>query len=425
MKRFLVLQLARLGDLVQTKRLIRSLARPDAGSGTPEVHLCLDASLVPLARRVYPEVRLHPLTAHGLPGPGSIEAASAVVANRPVLADLAGLDVEAVYCCNFAGLNLALTGLFDPARVRGYHRENGQDLKDSWPRLAFRLMRDRTRSALNLADFWAHFHPAPMDPAAVNPEARPGGRGLGVALSGREARRSPPPEVLAPIIQTLFAATGGRAVHLFGARDQSPLARALLRRLPPAVADKTADLCGKTGLGDLPEALAGLDALLTPDTGLMHLAAHLGVPVTALFLSSAHCFETGPYGRGHTVWQAATSCAPCLESAPCPNALACLAPFADPAFARLAAGRSGASLPPDLLGLRSERDALGATLIPFAGQDPKAEARARLRTFLARRLGLVDPADGPPTPDEAHGLWNGPDVFLPGRPPRPDILEVT
>ena len=36
-----------------------------------------------------------------------------------------------------------------------------------------------------------------------------------------------------------------------------------------------------------------LDVLLTPDTGIMHLAAHLGVPVFAFFLSSAWCHETG------------------------------------------------------------------------------------------------------------------------------------
>lgn len=227
---------------------------------------------------------------------------------------------------------------------------------------------------INLADIWAHLADRPVPARSVNPAPVPGGGGVGLALAGREARRSLPPEVLAPLARTLFRATGGKRLLLFGTAEQAPAARALLRRLDPAVRQACRDLTGATDLPGLAEALTGLDVLLAPDTGAMHLAAALGVPVTAFFLSSAWCHETGPYGAGHRVWQAVTECAPCLEAAPCPHGLACLAPLADPGLCRLVAGSTKVAPPPGLVGLSTDCDALGTLCRPVAGEDRSAPA---------------------------------------------------
>ena len=61
MPKFLVIQAARFGDLVQTKRLLLSLALRG------EVHLAVDASLVPLARVLFPFAEPHALSVHGSP----------------------------------------------------------------------------------------------------------------------------------------------------------------------------------------------------------------------------------------------------------------------------------------------------------------------------------------------------------------------
>ena len=59
MTKRLVVQLARFGDIVQSKRLILSLRREG------DVHLCVDRSLAALARLVYPDCVIHALPAHG------------------------------------------------------------------------------------------------------------------------------------------------------------------------------------------------------------------------------------------------------------------------------------------------------------------------------------------------------------------------
>ena len=394
MPRFLVLQLARLGDLVQTRRLLTGLDRQAAASGG-EVHLAVDHSLLALARRLYPFAVLHGLPAHGRPGLCAADAAGHVLAGRQELALLADIAFDRVFCLNFSPMGMAVAAMFPPEVQRGYRMSAGQTDKDAVMRLVFRLARERRGAGINLADIWAHLDDDPLEPALVNPAARPRGGGLGVALAGREARRSLPPELLAPIVRTLFLAGGGGRVTLFGTAAQAGEARALVRRLDPAVRDACLDLTGRTDLPGLLEAISGLDRLLTPDTGAMHLAAFCGVPATALFLSSAWCHETGPYGVGHRVFQAVAPCSPCLESAPCGRGLACREPFGDAALPRCLAGAAKADVPAGLVECATDCDALGAVCRPVRGEDPTQARREAVRAYLTRRLAGTDGRDVP------------------------------
>jgi ADP-heptose:LPS heptosyltransferase len=107
-------------------------------------------------------------------------------------------------------------------------------------------------------------------------------------------------------------------VILFGGKGEESLGRQFLeewRRLagyqPPA--GSVIDLIGKTTLSQLAAALKSCDLLISGDTGTMHLAAAVGTPVLALFMGTALCHETGPYGEGHLVLQAHMDCSPCSE----------------------------------------------------------------------------------------------------------------
>lgn len=398
MKPVLVMQLARFGDLLQTKRLVMGLQ----GVGR-DVHLLVDASLERLASMVYPAAAVHAVNAHSRPDPGQLLAA---------LQDLAGAGFGRVYNLNFAGMSLAATAMFDPDTVRGYKLAHGQPSRDPWAAMAFRWTRNRRLGAVNLADFWAGFFLPMLPGPEVNPDAAPKGGGLGVAMAGRHARRSLPPQVLAGVVQAMLPALNAPKIFLLGTQAERPAARELMNLLPARVGGMVTDLTGRTGWEELSDTVAGLDRVLTPDTGVMHLAAHLGVPVTATFLSSAWCHETGPYGRGHTVWQAVHECAPCLESAPCPCGLECLEPFKAREFLRIAAGKGKGDPPAGLAGFRTDFDALGVVCLPFAGEDAGFAERARARTFLARHLGLGEGHQTAAAPDIAERLVEEPDFML-------------
>ncbi len=278
-----------------------------------------------------------------------------------------------------------MASLFNPEQVEGYAWHNGQEIIGLWPTMAMRWA-NRRRIAVNLVDFWGGYRKDMIAPEEVNPSATPNGGGIGVVLAGRESRRSLPVEVLSIITATLAQTEKAHKISLLGAPSEQAAGQALLKSLPLSVQNKTTNLAGKTNWENLVEIVDSLDVLLTPDTGTMHLAAHLGTPVTGFFLSSAWCFETGPYGLGHTVYQAVTDCLPCLETTPCCFDTKCLNPFADSRFLRFLATQKEEHLPNDMTAFKSEFDELGQIYIPTAGNDPDTLSRNKFREFIMQYL---------------------------------------
>ncbi len=383
MKQILLIQLARFGDLVQTGRLIKTLQEQG------QVHLCVDVSLKELALCLYPQSIVHAVPAHAAIYGSSQENMQTVYT---VMHTLAAYDFSAVYNINYSPLNISLARLFAPEIVVGYAVEHGQVVRSAWVQKAFRWTQNRAISPINLVDFWAHFSAYPWAPELVNPIAAGQGRGIGVVLAGRESRRSLPPMVLAPVVRTFFESMGGPAVYFLGSKAELSLARQLKKMLPASMQTHIHDYCGKTTWQGLMDAVQGLDVLISPDTGTMHLGARLGVPVQAFFLSSALCHETGPYGAGHTVWQSVASCAPCLESRPCSIDTKCLQDFMQPSFFRALTALlqkrelpevHGKGLAQSLTCQTSYLDSLGSAWRLEQGQDIHAKQREALRAVVA------------------------------------------
>lgn len=72
------------------------------------------------------------------------------------------------------------------------------------------------------------------------------------------------------------------------------------------------DLTGRTGLRELAYLCTRSRLMIATDTGTMHLAAAMGLPVVALFGPTSPS-RTGPYGEGHTVIRGETGCSPCFK----------------------------------------------------------------------------------------------------------------
>lgn len=71
------------------------------------------------------------------------------------------------------------------------------------------------------------------------------------------------------------------------------------------------DASGQTTLHQLVGLLSRCQLLLTNDTGPMHLAVGVGTPVIDLSVGHVDHHETGPYGPGHWVIQPDLACSPC------------------------------------------------------------------------------------------------------------------
>jgi len=75
---------------------------------------------------------------------------------------------------------------------------------------------------------------------------------------------------------------------------------------------KALSLAGKTDINDLISIIRGARYVVTNDSGPMHIAAALNIPVIAIF-GPTNPVRTGPYGKNHIVIKSDVECAPCYK----------------------------------------------------------------------------------------------------------------
>jgi lipopolysaccharide heptosyltransferase I len=77
-------------------------------------------------------------------------------------------------------------------------------------------------------------------------------------------------------------------------------------------------LAGRITLKELAAIIKHAKFVVCPDTGPMHIAAALNVPVFAIFGPTSPA-RTGPYGNIHTIIRSGAICSPCYKRKPCPD----------------------------------------------------------------------------------------------------------
>jgi len=114
------------------------------------------------------------------------------------------------------------------------------------------------------------------------------------------------PERFAEVAAKISRQTSAQWI-LFGTNNDV----AIGDRIAAAIGDHCVNRIGRTTLDELINELRKCRLLLTNDTGTMHLAALLGVPVVAIFGSTAPRL-TGPLGNGHITLRHHVECSPCF-----------------------------------------------------------------------------------------------------------------
>jgi lipopolysaccharide heptosyltransferase II len=114
------------------------------------------------------------------------------------------------------------------------------------------------------------------------------------------------PERFAEAAAKITAQSSARWI-LLGTKNDA----AIGEQIATAIGDHCVNRIGQTTLDQLIEELRQCSLLLTNDTGTMHLAALLSVPVVAVF-GSTEPRLTAPLGSGHTVLRHHVECSPCF-----------------------------------------------------------------------------------------------------------------
>tara|TARA_A100001391_G_scaffold41470_1_gene23787 strand:+ start:4461 stop:5507 length:1047 start_codon:yes stop_codon:yes gene_type:complete len=104
---------------------------------------------------------------------------------------------------------------------------------------------------------------------------------------------------------------GGR-VWLFGSAKDRPVADAIVAGLPAAAQDQVRVLAGATSLEQAVDLLSATDAVVSNDSGLMHIAAALGRPLVAVYGSTSPGF-TPPLGERVAIERLGLECSPCFQ----------------------------------------------------------------------------------------------------------------
>jgi len=118
--------------------------------------------------------------------------------------------------------------------------------------------------------------------------------------------KSWPPERFAAMADRLIAECDAD-VLLFGAVAD----RAIAARIAAAMKGAPVNLTGETGMAELPALFAACDVFAGNDSGAMHVAAGVGLPVVAVF-GSTDPAGTAPVTERKTLVQQHVSCSPCF-----------------------------------------------------------------------------------------------------------------
>lgn len=102
--------------------------------------------------------------------------------------------------------------------------------------------------------------------------------------------------------------SAGKQVWIFGSAKEAPLGEMIVR----LANEHTVNLCGSTRLEDVIDLMELAEAAVTNDSGLMHIAAAVGIKVVALYGSSSPEY-TPPLTDNAEIVYLRLDCSPCFQ----------------------------------------------------------------------------------------------------------------
>ncbi len=333
-ERVLIVNLTRFGDLLQTSPTIASLKRRH-----PDAHVTLMAEKnfadvcddIPGIDRVY-RAELDGFGRLMLEGGSQLLEAYRYV--ERVVAELRAERFDLALNYSSSKMSAVFMGLLEIPDVRGWSMtpDGLRIIRHPWSRLFATMCLNRRVATFNLVDYYCAMTDTIADTRRLHYIVRPAAAARGAELlaaagiagddrvialqlgASRAIRQWPTASFTA--LGRALAAAGFRIMVIGGGGD-----RALGDTVVEGIGDAAVNTCGRTGVGELGAILARAEALITGDTGPMHMAVAVGTPVIGLFFGPASPFDTGPYGEDHLVLHTGAPCAPCE------HVVTCLDPF--------------------------------------------------------------------------------------------------
>jgi len=325
MKEILIINLTRMGDLLQTTPLMAGLKERHPGAritllvnsafteicrGIPFIDELIDFDMKDYRKRL-------------------LERKYSLVENFHLIEGLINRINSRSYDLTInvthSTISAVLTSLVETKEIRGFSidSEGHRVIKHPWTRYFFNVVPNRNYNPFHLVDMYLKiggvkpkckgliYHEAGEDEEKASlllerEGIREGDVLVGFHLGASKSDKTWPVASYAELAGMIAGAYGAR-ILLFGSPGEADLASQFEKDSHV----RPVNFVGKTNIGELAALLRKCRLFISNDTGPLHIATSVGTKVIDISTANVHFMETGPYGEGHYVIQADLPCVPC------------------------------------------------------------------------------------------------------------------
>ncbi len=329
MKRILIINIARMGDMIQTSPLVTSL-KEESDSGA-EITMLVSEAFVEAASAIRGIDYLIPLPFKAIVEPlitpeGGMNGSFAIL--RKLADGLRDQQYDLVLNITHTHFSSVIASLVEGKESVGLNldEEGFRIVKGAWANYYFNSCLNRNFNRFNLVDLHCkvggvkstgHLEFVLRDEARANAgnflesQKLVNKSLIGVIPAASTPEKAYPVEAFAKVVAMIKERVCITPV-IFGAVGDADLGEKFCQLTPGTV-----NLMGKTDVHTLAAMLEKCELVLTNDTGPMHVATAVGTRVIDISLGSALSHETAPYGEGHIVIEPRLSCYPCHPKMRC------------------------------------------------------------------------------------------------------------
>jgi ADP-heptose:LPS heptosyltransferase len=317
--RILVIQLARLGDILQTLPTIAGLKKRYQGC---EIDIVVRETFAE-ATLLSPHVdRIIAMPTRAIFEPIIEDMANAsndkkAISLAHIITWIADQFLEKTHKSGPYDLTLNFTfsesssylaQIIPSKEIRGLKRakDGAYAVTDPWGTYIYSQVLRKNLNMLHLNDLFARM--ANVVAAPVDPEPKGfdssydlGKNAIGLQIGASQSNKTLNVKTWGAIAKSILENKPDAHLVIFGGRSDKEQCSQLLAQLPEALQERCTSLVGRLKYHHNVAWVKRCHYMITPDTAMVHLAPMCGVKTINISVGDVNPMETGPYGDGHWV----------------------------------------------------------------------------------------------------------------------------